>query len=73
MASAEQGGKGAGQLTRREHEVIRLLRDGMSNKQIARALNISTLTAKTHVANILEKTGLNSRVQIMLRALKEQG
>lgn len=51
-------------MTRREREVIVLIVEGMSNKEIAQRLNLSTYTVKSHVHNILEKMALNSRLQI---------
>ena len=50
-------------LTRREREVLQLIKDGMRNKQIASSLNISIHTVKNHVRNILEKLGVSTRVQ----------
>jgi DNA-binding NarL/FixJ family response regulator len=51
-------------MTKREKQVIELISDGHSNKEIAQKLNLSTYTVKSHVHNILEKLALNSRVQI---------
>jgi DNA-binding NarL/FixJ family response regulator len=51
-------------MTEREKEVIAMIADGMSNKQIADRLNIATFTVKSHVHNILEKLELHSRLQI---------
>jgi len=48
-------------MTEREKEVIALIADGMTNKQIADRLNIATFTVKSHVHNILEKLELHSR------------
>jgi LuxR family maltose regulon positive regulatory protein len=48
-------------LSQREAEVIALIAAGASNKHIARALDLSPHTVKRHVANILDKLGLNSR------------
>jgi len=55
---------GAIRMTQREKEVIALIVEGMSNKQIATRLNIATFTVKSHVHNILEKLALHSRLQI---------
>ena len=52
------------QLTAREREVVELISDGFSNKDIAEKLFISTFTVKSHVHNILEKLTLNSRLEI---------
>jgi DNA-binding NarL/FixJ family response regulator len=51
-------------MTEREKEIIALIADGMSNKQIASNLNIATFTVKSHIHNILEKLELHSRLQI---------
>lgn len=51
-------------MTRRERQVIELVSDGMSNKEIAEKLHLSTYTVKSHVHNILEKLALHTRVQI---------
>ncbi len=51
-------------MTEREKEIIALIVDGMSNKQIASRLNISVFTIKSHIHNILEKLALHSRLQI---------
>jgi DNA-binding NarL/FixJ family response regulator len=51
-------------MTKREREIIALIADGLSNKDIAQRLNIATFTVKSHVHNILEKLTLHSRLQI---------
>ncbi|GAC1453796.1 MAG: response regulator transcription factor [Gemmatimonadaceae bacterium] len=51
-------------LTKREREIIRLIGDGQSNKEIAQALNVATFTVKSHVHNILEKLALRTRLQV---------
>ena len=56
------------QMTKREREVIELISDGCSNKEIAEKLNLSTYTVKSHVHNILEKLTLNTRLQIAKHA-----
>jgi DNA-binding NarL/FixJ family response regulator len=50
-------------LTRRELEIIQLIRDGLTNKQIARRLSIGLATTKSHVHNLLTKLGLERRSQ----------
>ena len=51
-------------LTKREKQVIQLIADGFTNKEIAQKLQLSTFTIKSHVHNILEKLALHTRVQI---------
>jgi len=51
-------------MTKREREIIALIAEGLSNKEIAQRLNLSTYTVKSHVHNILEKMALHSRLQI---------
>ncbi len=51
-------------MTKRERQVIELIADGSSNKEIAQKLHLSTYTVKSHVHNILEKLALHTRVQI---------
>jgi DNA-binding NarL/FixJ family response regulator len=56
------------QLTPREAEVLALLADGLTNKQIARALDVSLKTVQNHVARILDKLQAADRTQAALRA-----
>lgn len=58
-------------LTERETEVLQLVAQGHSNRQIAGMLEISDATARTHVSNILSKLKLCSRTQAALYALRE--
>jgi len=51
-------------ITKRQRQVIELIGDGSSNKEIAQQLNLSPYTIKSHVSNILGKLSLNTRVQI---------
>lgn len=55
-------------LTSREHEVLRLVAGGLSNGEIARLLWIEEGTVKTHVARILAKLGLRTRVHVVIYA-----
>jgi two-component system, NarL family, response regulator LiaR len=57
-------------LTERELEVLRLVSQGCSNKEIALKLSVSELTVRTHVSNILGKLHLASRTQAALYALQ---
>jgi DNA-binding NarL/FixJ family response regulator len=58
----------AARLSKREREVIDLIAEGLSNKEIARRLHIATDTVKSHVHNILEKLALRTRLQIAAHA-----
>ena len=51
-------------MTQREREVIANIAVGMSNKEIAREMNIATDTVKSHVRNVMDKLALHSRLQI---------
>ena len=57
-------------LTPREMEVLRLVAQGFANKQIARELQVSEKTAKTHVSNILAKLGVSDRTQAAMCAVR---
>ena len=67
----EGGGQGrGGSLTDREREVLALIADGRSNREIARRLVLSEKTVKTHVSNILMKLDLADRTQAALWAVR---
>ena len=57
-------------LTKRETEVLKLLAQGQSNKQIARSLHNTEQTIKSHVSNILSKLGVQNRTQATLYAIR---
>jgi two-component system, NarL family, nitrate/nitrite response regulator NarL len=57
-------------LTARELEVLRHLAEGMSNKAIAKVLNISENTVKFHVNALLEKFGVGSRTEVVVKAIQ---
>ena len=61
---------GLDQLTQREREILAWLSRGISNKEIARALDLAESTIKVHVQNILRKLSLNGRVQAALFAVE---
>ena len=63
---------GAPRLTDRELEVLRLIAQGMSNKEIAAHLVIAQNTVKNHVRNILEKLQLRTRTEAATYALREK-
>lgn len=58
-------------MTPREREVINLIAEGLSNKEIATRLNIATDTVKSHVRNVMEKLMLHTRLQIAAYAHRE--
>jgi len=77
LTAREAAGRGtramiaAVRLTQRERQVIDLIGEGLSNKEIALRLHIATHTVKSHVHNILEKLALHTRLQIAAYARAE--
>jgi two-component system NarL family response regulator len=61
---------GSDDLTPRETEVLRHLAHGLSNREIAAALDIGDATVKTYVANLLAKLGVENRAQATVQAIK---
>jgi DNA-binding NarL/FixJ family response regulator len=51
-------------MTKRERQIVELVADGLTNKEIAQRLHLSTYTVKSHIHNILEKLAIHTRVQI---------
>jgi DNA-binding NarL/FixJ family response regulator len=58
------------QLSPREREVLQLLAQGLTNREIARALTVSASTVKIHVEHILAKLGVSDRTQAAVRAIE---
>lgn len=58
-------------LTDREYDVLKLVARGFSNKAVARELNITTSTVKTHLRHIYRKLGVEDRSQVIIKAIKE--
>ena len=65
---AREGAEVAAELTAREHQVLELLSDGHTMRQIATRLGISPRTVETHVAKVYRKLGVRTRVQAVSRA-----
>ena len=68
IAALRSGDGAHGELTLRQRRVLELLSTGLSNKRIARALDISEITVKAHVTAIFRKLGVTNRVQAGLEA-----
>jgi two-component system response regulator NreC len=59
-------------LTDREKEVLQVLAEGKSNKEIASMLNLSVYTVETHRANLMQKLGLHNTAEIVLYAVRKK-
>jgi NarL family two-component system response regulator LiaR len=70
LSNPGQGKPTAEPLTQRELEVLRLISQGLSNKEIAAKIFVAEWTVRTHVSNILSKLHLASRTQAALYALR---
>ncbi|MDJ0392448.1 response regulator transcription factor [Rhodococcus sp. G-MC3] len=55
-------------LTAREHDVLELVSEGLSNQEIGDRLHIGVTTVKSHVSNLMEKTGCDNRVRLAIFA-----
>ncbi|MGH9503254.1 MAG: response regulator [Terriglobales bacterium] len=68
--STKKNGAGLPALTSREREVVQLLAEGKSTKEVACHLNLSVKTAETHRSNIMRKLGLHSVSELVLYAVR---
>ena len=68
---ADQPAPSHNELTERELEVLSLIAQGLSNREIAKELRISVKTVKTHVSNILGKLHVADRTQAAIYAIKK--
>ena len=59
-------------LTERERDVLNLLMNGRSNREIAAAMGIEPATVKAHLGRMLRKTQATNRVELTLRAIEER-
>ncbi len=71
-ASTERPQMPTPKLTDREMEVLKLVAQGMNNRDIAKELYISENTVKNHIRNILEKLHLHSRMEAVVYAVREK-
>jgi len=58
-------------LTSRERQILQLIAEGRSNKEVARTLNLSPFTVETHRGNILQKLGLHGVPELVLYAVRK--
>lgn len=68
LLHAQQVRRPASELSAREEEVLRLVVDGLANKQIARRLGIAERTVKAHLTNVFQRLGVTDRTQAALWA-----
>jgi DNA-binding NarL/FixJ family response regulator len=66
----ERGTPGAATLSRREEEILRLLANGLTDREIGEALTISTRTVESHVSNVLRKLDARNRAEAARRYLE---
>jgi two-component system response regulator NreC len=72
MATSDDGTSGAGALSDREREVVRLIANGYTNPEIAEQLHVAERTVKTYRARAVEKLGFSTRAEITAYA-RESG
>jgi PAS domain S-box-containing protein len=70
--TAHNGATGAGDLTRRELEILRLLTEGLNTAGAAERLHVSRATVRNHVQNIFAKLGVHSRLEAVAYATKHR-
>lgn len=72
ISAAERQAAEGPRLTGRELEVLRLVAEGLNNREVGRRLYISENTVKNHVRNILDKLNLHSRMEAVMYAVREK-
>jgi len=70
VANFNQKGRKAGLISSREREIVQLLAEGNSNKDIAQLLNLSSKTVETHRSNIMHKLGFKNITDLVLYAVR---
>jgi len=60
-------------LAKREEEVVNLVAEGLTNRDIAQKLGISEHTVSNYLFRVYEKLGISSRVELVLYVLRDQG
>ena len=70
LALGADGGSRVGTLTGREREVLSLIAEGRSNREIARGLHVAEKTVKAHVSAVLAKLGVQDRTQAAVYAVR---
>jgi DNA-binding NarL/FixJ family response regulator len=70
VKTAREGARTLESLTGREREVLALIMKGLSTRQVATRLGLSSRTVETHVGNIYQKLGVRTRVQALYRAAR---
>lgn len=71
MARGDFNRSALDRLTAREHEIVELVKQGISNKMIAYELNLSENTILKHLSNIMEKLKSSNRMQVATLAWKD--
>jgi DNA-binding NarL/FixJ family response regulator len=71
MVGAESRGRGPSVLSGRERQVLQMLADGLSNREVSERLMVSSETVKTHVKHILAKLGAEHRTQAVAIGLRQ--
>ena len=69
MSPSSEGGYDYAELTERELEVLKMIGDGMTNREIAEELNLTVRTVQTHRTHIMQKLDLRNRAELMRSAV----